>query len=52
MDCEANLCVALLLQEGRAQPGTGQMKESIIVEVCGRGGGGVKAPLRDSHEDA
>jgi hypothetical protein len=51
VDCEANLWVLLLLEEC-AQPGMGHMKESIILDVVGRGGGCVKAPLRDSHEDA
>ena len=51
MDCEANLRVLLLLEEC-AQPGMGHMKESIILDVYSRGGGGVEAPLRDGHEDA
>ena len=44
MDCEANLWVLLLL-EGCAQPGMGHMKESIILDVGGRGGGRIEVPL-------
>jgi len=50
VDREANLWVVLLLQ-GCAQPGIGHMKESIILVVVSRGGGRVKMPLRDGHED-
>ena len=51
MDCEANLWVLLLL-EGCVQPGMGHMKESIILDVVGCGGGRIKVPLQDGHEDA
>ncbi len=51
MDCEAKLWVLLLLGEC-AQPGMGQRKDSIILDVVSRGGGCVKAPLRDGDEYA
>jgi len=44
VDREVKLWV-LVLPEERAQPGTGQWKESIIVVVGGRGGVGVESPL-------
>jgi hypothetical protein len=47
----AKLWVLVLLWEC-AQPGRGQRKDSIIVDVGGRGGGCVKAPLRDGDEYA
>ena len=51
MDCEAKLWEASVLGEC-AQPGRGHRKDSIIVDVVGRGGGGVKAPLRDGQKYA
>ena len=42
----------LLVLEECAQPGRGQRKHSIILDVVSRGVGCVKAPLRDGHENA